>query len=105
MAGKYRLTTLGCKVNQYESEQVRELLESLGLRPAVDGECADVAVVNTCCWKSSSCRETPGRGRAVLMSVTATCTVWSVPCLAINPMSETRMLRASLILCLGLAYR
>lgn len=48
MAGKYRLTTLGCKVNQCESQQVRRLLESAGYRPAKSGERADVAVVNTC---------------------------------------------------------
>ena len=48
MAGKYRLTTLGCKVNQYESAQVRQLLESAGYLPARPGEHADIAIVNTC---------------------------------------------------------
>ena len=44
----YALTTLGCKVNQYETQQLRELMESCGLRPAPDGQQADLAVVNTC---------------------------------------------------------
>lgn len=44
----YRITTLGCKVNQYESQQLREVLESLGLRPAGRHESPHVAVVNTC---------------------------------------------------------
>ena len=48
MSSKYRLSTLGCKVNQYESQQVCELLEALGLRPAAEGERADWAIVNTC---------------------------------------------------------
>ena len=48
MAGKYQLTTLGCKVNQYESQQIRELFESLGLHPARKGETPDFVVVNTC---------------------------------------------------------
>ncbi len=48
MARKYLLTTLGCKVNQYESQQLREILESCGLRSARRGETPDVAVVNTC---------------------------------------------------------
>ncbi len=48
MGAKYRLTTLGCKVNQYETEQVRELLESFGMTPAAKGEDADLAIVNTC---------------------------------------------------------
>ncbi len=61
MTGKYRLTTLGCKVNQYESEQVRQVLESLGLRPAQPGEHADVAIANTCavtCSATAKSRQT-----------------------------------------------
>ncbi len=54
MSGKYRLATLGCKVNQYESQQFRELLESLGLRPAGPHETADLAVVNTCAVTTSA---------------------------------------------------
>jgi len=45
----YSIYTLGCKVNQYESQQMRELLESAGLRPAGPNEKADLAVINTCC--------------------------------------------------------
>jgi threonylcarbamoyladenosine tRNA methylthiotransferase MtaB len=48
MAGKYLLVTLGCKVNQYESQQIRQHLDSIGLQPAEPGETADLAVVNTC---------------------------------------------------------
>lgn len=58
MAGKYRLTTLGCKVNQYESQQIRELLESLGLRAARDGETPDIAIVNTCAVTAEAARKT-----------------------------------------------
>jgi threonylcarbamoyladenosine tRNA methylthiotransferase MtaB len=64
MGGKYLLTTLGCKVNQYESQQIREVLESFGLRPARRGEgkddpCdpADVAVVNTCAVTACASRK------------------------------------------------
>ncbi len=57
MAAKYLLTTLGCKVNQYESQQIRELLESFGLRPAVAGQQADLAVVNTCAVTVSASRK------------------------------------------------
>ncbi|UCG59380.1 MAG: tRNA (N(6)-L-threonylcarbamoyladenosine(37)-C(2))-methylthiotransferase MtaB [Phycisphaerales bacterium] len=45
----FSINTLGCKVNQYESQQIRELLEQLGLRQAETSEKADFAVVNTCC--------------------------------------------------------
>lgn len=57
MNGKYRLTTLGCKVNQYESQQVREVLESHGLRPAAAGEPAKIAVVNTCAVTGTATRK------------------------------------------------
>ena len=43
-----RLTTLGCKVNQYETQYVKETLEINGYREAEDGEYADLCIVNTC---------------------------------------------------------
>jgi threonylcarbamoyladenosine tRNA methylthiotransferase MtaB len=43
-----RLVTLGCKVNQYETQLVKETLLGNGYRLADDGEAADLCVVNTC---------------------------------------------------------
>jgi threonylcarbamoyladenosine tRNA methylthiotransferase MtaB len=43
-----RLVTLGCKVNQYETQYVRELLEASGYREAAEGEPAELCIVNTC---------------------------------------------------------
>ena len=43
-----RLVTLGCKVNQYETQLVLEALERNGFREAKDDESADLCVVNTC---------------------------------------------------------
>jgi threonylcarbamoyladenosine tRNA methylthiotransferase MtaB len=43
-----RLVTLGCKVNQYETQLVKEALEQNGYREAAEGETADLCVVNTC---------------------------------------------------------
>jgi len=40
--------TLGCKVNQYETEYVRQGLARLGYREVVDGEPVDLCIVNTC---------------------------------------------------------
>jgi threonylcarbamoyladenosine tRNA methylthiotransferase MtaB len=45
----FSITTLGCKVNQYESQQIRELLEKLGLRVAEPPSNPNIIVVNTCC--------------------------------------------------------
>jgi len=41
--------TVGCKVNQYETQAVASLLCRRGLRHADDGAPADLLVVNTCC--------------------------------------------------------
>ncbi len=43
-----RLVTLGCKVNQYETQLVKEALEQNGFREASEDEPADLCVVNTC---------------------------------------------------------
>jgi threonylcarbamoyladenosine tRNA methylthiotransferase MtaB len=40
--------TLGCKVNQYETQYVKEALQANGYREAGDEEPADLCVVNTC---------------------------------------------------------
>jgi threonylcarbamoyladenosine tRNA methylthiotransferase MtaB len=43
----FSIQTLGCKVNQYESEQMAELLRSRGWTES-DAASADLAIVNTC---------------------------------------------------------
>ena len=43
-----RLVTLGCKVNQYETQHAKEMLQANGYREAADGEPADLCLVNTC---------------------------------------------------------
>ena len=48
MNAKLRTYTLGCKVNQYETEYVREGLLSVGYEDAGEQEAADLCIVNTC---------------------------------------------------------
>jgi threonylcarbamoyladenosine tRNA methylthiotransferase MtaB len=48
MAARLRTVTLGCKVNQYETEFIRQALNGIGYRDATRGERADLCVVNTC---------------------------------------------------------
>lgn len=43
-----KIVSLGCKVNQYESEAVLEQFKERGYRIAKDSEEADVVVINTC---------------------------------------------------------
>ncbi len=45
---KLRTHTLGCKVNQYETQYLREGLHSIGYTDALTDEAADLCVVNTC---------------------------------------------------------
>jgi len=48
MPAVLRTVTLGCKVNQYETEYVRQGLLRAGYRDAAPREQADLCVVNTC---------------------------------------------------------
>jgi len=48
MTATLRTHTLGCKVNQYETELVRQALVGAGYRDAGPEERADLCVVNTC---------------------------------------------------------
>lgn len=54
---KYKITTLGCKVNQFETQALEGLLAEQGLLPAEEGECADVVIVNTCAVTAESGRK------------------------------------------------
>jgi len=45
---KYIIYTLGCKVNQYETQAMETLLNSHGHFPAREDEAADAVIVNTC---------------------------------------------------------
>lgn len=45
---KAGIATLGCKVNQYESQVMMDMLCTHGFEPVSDGEQADVFIVNSC---------------------------------------------------------
>jgi threonylcarbamoyladenosine tRNA methylthiotransferase MtaB len=44
----YKVVTLGCRTNQYESQAYQDQLEAMGYRPSSEGQTADVCIVNTC---------------------------------------------------------
>lgn len=48
MPATLKTVTLGCKVNQYETEFVREGLVGVGYQDAAEGQPADLCIVNTC---------------------------------------------------------
>lgn len=45
---KFKIATLGCRTNQYESQAYHDQLAAMGYLPAADGESADICIVNTC---------------------------------------------------------
>lgn len=54
---KYKLVTLGCRTNQYETEAFRAQLEGLGYVAAAKGEGAEVCLINTCTVTEKADRE------------------------------------------------
>ncbi len=50
----FSINTFGCKVNQYESQQIRQFLEQLGLTHIETSKRSDLVVVNTCCVTQSA---------------------------------------------------
>jgi len=45
----FSIISLGCKVNQYESQQIREFLENSGLHKLESSQKPDLVVINSCC--------------------------------------------------------
>ena len=55
---RYIISTLGCKVNQYETQAMEALLAGHGHRRARPGESADAVIVNSCAVTAESGRKT-----------------------------------------------
>ncbi len=55
---KFTIFTLGCKVNQYESQAVAELLKKQGYGEVCDAETPDLVIVNSCSVTAESDRKT-----------------------------------------------
>ena len=54
---RYIIATLGCKVNQYESEAMDLLLKAHGHVPCTEGERAEAVLVNTCAVTAEGARK------------------------------------------------
>ena len=63
-ARSFHVITLGCKVNQYDSQAIRERLAALGMRRVRLSERPDVIVVNTCAVTSRADEKSRKRVRA-----------------------------------------
>ena len=53
----FKITTLGCKVNQYDSAALTDKLQQAGLSPADTDAQPDLVIVNTCCVTASAMRK------------------------------------------------
>ena len=77
----YIIATLGCKVNQYESEAMEQLLQSHGHTPCAEGETADAVIVNTCAVTAEGARKVRQTVRRLQRenpgALTALCGCWS----------------------------
>lgn len=54
---KYAITTLGCKVNQFETQALEAMLTEEGFSPVSDGDSADLVIINTCAVTAESGRK------------------------------------------------
>ena len=55
---KIKFYTLGCKVNQYETECMREIFEKSGFKVSAENEDFDIAIINSCTVTAESDRKT-----------------------------------------------
>lgn len=73
MPMRFSIATLGCKVNQYESERIREALYACGYSEQRFGSPVDLALINTCTVTHRSdaegrtlIRKAMGKGRVIV---------------------------------------
>ncbi len=78
---KYIIDTLGCKVNQYETQAVETLLRERGHLPAASDELADFVIVNSCAVTAVSGRKSRHAVRRLMErnpgALSVICGCWS----------------------------
>ena len=78
---KYIISTLGCKVNQYETQAIETMLAERGHSHAAEGESADAIIINTCAVTAESGRKSRQTVRHLAAkhpeAATVVCGCWS----------------------------
>ena len=78
---KYIIATLGCKVNQYESEAMDQILRSHGHESVEAGQVADAILVNSCAVTAEGARKVRQTVRRLQKehpgAIAAVCGCWS----------------------------
>ncbi len=54
MGRRYFIRTFGCQMNEHDSERAAGVLETLGYKPAVDEDSADLVLFNTCAVRENA---------------------------------------------------
>jgi threonylcarbamoyladenosine tRNA methylthiotransferase MtaB len=67
----FRLATLGCRTNQYETQAFRDQLLAIGYREAQEGEIADLCIVNTCTVTNAADQSSRHQIRKLVQHTTA----------------------------------
>ncbi len=78
---RYIIATLGCKVNQYESEAMEQILRERGHVRCAEGETADAVMLNSCAVTAEGARKARQALRRLRRenpgAVTGVCGCWS----------------------------
>jgi threonylcarbamoyladenosine tRNA methylthiotransferase MtaB len=93
----FSIFTLGCKVNQYESDGIRDKLVSFGFREVEWGETADFGIINTCTVTREAARKSRQMSRKALASSPGS-VVFSVGCAAEIPESALGNIPGEIVL-------
>jgi threonylcarbamoyladenosine tRNA methylthiotransferase MtaB len=88
----FTIQTLGCKVNQYESQQIRQHLEAFGLNHADHSNAPDLVVVNSCCVTATASAKSRQAVRRFASRYPAQTHIILTGCLAAAPGDELKNL-------------
>ncbi len=51
---KYNIYTMGCQLNENDSEKICGMLENMGYTKTLDFKDADIVIFNTCCVRENA---------------------------------------------------
>ena len=51
---KYKIYTMGCQLNENDSEKICGMLENMGYTKTLDFKDADIVIFNTCCVRENA---------------------------------------------------
>ena len=62
---KYSILTMGCKLNENDSEKLVGMMEQMGYSQADDAKTADLYCINTCCVRENAEEKLFGKLRRI----------------------------------------